>query len=83
MRRLLLVSLGISCARWVLKLLDWLRGVFLSRLFQPIVDCEVVQLGEVFMDTQDLLVLNRLLHLRLCCIALLLLLNEFLNFRGV
>ena len=62
------------------NLLLW---VLLGVLLQTIVNCEVVQLGEVLMDTQDFLMLDRLLHLCLGCIALLLLLDEFLNFRGV
>ena len=62
---------------------DLLLWVLLGVLLQAIVNCEVVQLSEVLMDTQDFLMLDRLLHLCLSCIALLLLLDEFLNFRGV
>ena len=74
----LLATFGVGRARWMLRIL-------LARrlLLQAVVDGEVVQLGQVFVHAKDLLVLYRRLHLRLRRIALLLLLDEFLNFGGV
>ena len=79
--RFVLTLPGIRCA-WRVSI-NLLLRVLLGVLLQAIVHCEVVQLSEVLVDTQDFLMLDRLLHFCLGCIALLLLLNEFLNFRGV
>ena len=63
---------------------DTVRERLLLRgLLHAIVDSEVVKLGQVLVHSQDLLMLDGLLHPRLRCIALLLLLDEFLNFAGV
>lgn len=50
---------------------------------EAVIHGEVVELGEVFVDTKDFFVLDRLLHLCLCRIPLLLLLDKLLNFSGV
>ena len=63
---------------------DTVRERLLLRgLLHAIVDSEVVKLGQVLVHSQDLLMLNSLLHPRLRRIALFLLLDEFLNFAGV
>ena len=59
------------------------KRFLLSRLLEPIVNREVVQLGQIFVDAEDFLMLNGLLHLSFECIALFLLLDEFLNFAGI
>ena len=59
------------------------KRLFLGRLLHAIVDCEIVQLRQIFMYTQNLLMLNSLLHLGFQGIALFLLLDEFLNFAGI
>ena len=74
----LLATFGVGCARWMLDILLACR-----LLPQAVVDGEVVELGQVFVHAKDLLVLYRRLHLCLRRIALLLLLNKFLNFRSV
>ena len=63
---------------------DTVRERLLLRgLLHAIVDSEVVELGQVLVHSQDLLMLNSLLHPRLRRIALFLLLDEFLNFAGI
>ena len=74
----LLATFGVGRARWMLRILLACR-----LLLHAVVDGEVVQLGQVFVHAENLLVLYRRLHLRLRRIALLLLLNEFLNFGSV
>ena len=56
---------------------------FLMLCLQAIVHRKVVQLGEVFVDTQDLLMLNCLLQFCLCSVPLFLLLDKLLNLGGV
>ena len=74
----LLATFGVGRARWMLRILLACR-----LLLHAVVDGEVVQLGQVFVHAENLLVLYCRLHLRLRRIALLLLLNEFLNFGSV
>ena len=74
----LLAAFGVGRARWMLRILLACR-----LLPHAVVDSEVVQLGQVFVHAQDLLMLYRRLHLGFRRIALLLLLNEFLNFGSV
>ena len=74
----LLATFGVGRARWMLRILLACR-----LLPQAVVDGEVVKLGQVFVHAKDLLVLYRGLHLCLRRIALLLLLNKFLNFGSV
>lgn len=59
-----------------------LLGLVFSTL-QAVVDCEVMQISQVFVHPQNLFMLDRLLHFSLCRIALLLLFDKFLNLRCV
>ena len=67
-------------ARW---LWSGLRYIFDTRLSQAVINREVMQLGQVLVHAKNLLVFYRLLQLGLGSVALLLLFDEFLNFRRV
>lgn len=77
---LLSAAASLSCARWLWSRLKYILN---TRLSQAVINREVMQLGQVLVHAKNLLVFNCLLQFGLGSVALLLLFDEFLNFRRV